>query len=798
MTQHINRAAIALLASTALAGTALIWPMAVSAQDSAAAHRDTAQDEPVGIADVVVTAQRREERLIDVPLSVSTLGGEALQRAGVADVSAIGGYIPNIQINQTVGGAFGPLISMRGLAPSADTSLGRDQPVGMYIDGVPIAKSTGAAFDTVDLERVEVLRGPQGTLYGKNTIGGAVNLVTRRPTGVFGGKLMMGVGSADLFEQRLSLDLPRFGEVGTGLGAFDIKVAYAGRTRDGFFDNTAPNARFSTFGEQNQQAGRVDVVWRPIENLSFAYGFDDTASRGSPAMLAISAPGLIGPGGSLAAYYPYIKDAIHTSRPKGIANDYANRSDFFVKGHALTAQYDLNDTPFFGDITLKSISAYRSMKSRSSTDFDGVGVDITHFSLNNNYEQFSQELQLIGSTDQLKYTFGLFAFKEKYSVDNPRWNLQFGGNKYDTNDRSADNTSLAAYGQMTWTPTAFDQRLSLTLGGRINKDEKSATSRSLSYSAYAANPNSAGSGVFKRNPDGSPVTRSGGPASGALPLPGNIGPSDLIPVTADGSWSEFTPEFNIAWKLADDWNVYGRLATGFKSGGNNDVAATNASFFTPYEPEKLTAYEIGTKGQWFERRLNLSAAVYYSDYKDFQAGVFVPALVTTTIINAGKAHMTGFELEGVARPVDNMRINFGYGYTDAKYDSFILPSGQDVTKTYVFPLIPKQNYTLGVEYRWVGLSVGNVIGNLNYSWRAEQQSSINNDPLTFRKAYGLLDGRLSLADINIGDGRTAELSLWGKNLTDEEYWVSGINLSLLTVRQWGDPRSFGLQASVKF
>lgn len=789
MIRHMMSAAAILLTSTAVG---CFLPAVAMAQEA------TQPDQASSVDDVVVTAQRREERLIDVPLSVSTLGGEALQRAGVADISGIGGYIPNIQINQTVGGAFGPLISMRGLAPSADTSLGRDQPVGMYIDGVPIAKSTGAAFDTVDLERIEVLRGPQGTLYGKNTIGGAVNLVTRRPTGVFGGKLMLGVGSADLFEQRLSLDLPRIGEIGQGLGAFDIKVAYAGRTRDGFFENTFPNARFSTFGEQNQQAGRVDVLWRPTENFTVAYGYDDTSSRGSPAMLAISAPGLIGPGGSLASLYPFIRDQIYTSRPDGIANDYANRSDFFVKGHALTAEYNASSLPFFGDVTIKSISAYRSMKSRSSTDFDGVGVDITHFSLDNNYEQLSQELQLIGATDLVKYTFGLFAFKEEYNVHNPRWNVQFGGNNFDTNERSADNTSLAAYGQMTWTPNAFDRRLSLTVGGRINKDEKSATSLSQAYSAYAANPAAQGSGVFQRDAAGNPITRSGGPALGALPGAGRIGPSDLIPLTADGEWSEFTPEFNVSWKLAEDWNVYGRIATGFKSGGNNDVAATNASFMTPYEPEKLTAYEIGTKGQWFDRRLNLSASVYYSDYRDFQVGVFVPALITTTIINAGKAHMSGVELEGTWRPIDNLRLNFGYGYTKAEYDEFVLPSGQDVTDSYVFPLIPEHNYTLGAEYRWLDVAGGDVVASLNYSWRAEQAGTITDDPLAYRKAYGLLDGRISLSNIDIGDGRTAEISLWGKNLTDEEYWVSGINLSLFTVRQWGDPRSLGLQASVKF
>jgi len=157
----------------------------------------TAADRQGAIEDIVVTAQRREERLIDVSNSVSALRGEALERGGVTTVSNIETLVPNIQINQLVGNTFGRLISIRGLAPSSDTSLGRDQPVGLYIDGVPIAKSTGAAFDTVDLERIEVLRGPQGALYGKNTIGGALNLVTRKPSGEFGGRLILGADCAD-------------------------------------------------------------------------------------------------------------------------------------------------------------------------------------------------------------------------------------------------------------------------------------------------------------------------------------------------------------------------------------------------------------------------------------------------------------------------------------------------------------------------------------------------------------------------------------------------------------------------
>ncbi|MDO9489395.1 MAG: TonB-dependent receptor, partial [Sphingomonadaceae bacterium] len=166
--------------SVLLAGSALIAVPALAQEAAPSAPATTAEVEDVQDGnEIVVTAQRREQKLQDVPLSVSALGTEALERAGIQTVGNIGNSIPNIQVNQTIGNTFGPLITIRGLAPSADTSLARDQPVGIYVDGVPVAKSTGAAFDLVDLERVEVLRGPQGTLYGKNTIGGAVNLVTK-------------------------------------------------------------------------------------------------------------------------------------------------------------------------------------------------------------------------------------------------------------------------------------------------------------------------------------------------------------------------------------------------------------------------------------------------------------------------------------------------------------------------------------------------------------------------------------------------------------------------------------------
>ena len=771
---------IILMNSAATAAVAMALAAPVAAQDTATAAID----------DIVVTAQRREERLIDVPISVSAVSGEALLRGGVTTVSNIETMVPNIQINQTVGNSFGPLISIRGLAPSADTSLGRDQPVGLYIDGVPIAKSTGAAFDTVDLERIEVLRGPQGTLYGKNTIGGAVNLVTRKPSGEFGGRLILGAGNYGLFTERLSVDLPTMGEEGKGLGTLKTKFAYSGRQFPGFYDNTGPSR---DFGRQHMNAGRIDVLWEPTDRISVSYGFDLSDSNGTGAMLAISAPGSIAPGSAL---YPLIGPYIHPDRPDSISADNNKRSDFRVWGHAITAQWDAGSTAV-GDLLVKSITAWRQLRTRSDSDFDGTPNDLVRFTLNNDYQQFSQELQLIGNASRLKYTVGFFYMRDKYDVYNPRWNFQFGGNRYDLSERGANNYSLAGYGQFTWTPPVLADRLDVTVGLRWTRDSKDVWERFISYANYRANPSGINSGVFLRNPDGSPITRSGGPALGALPG-ASPGPNDLIPLENSQNWSRFTPEVNLRYTIMDGWNVYGRFATGFKSGGFNDTAANNLAFNTAYDPEKLTSFELGTKGSFFDRRLSLSAAVYHSIYKDFQAGVFVPAFITTNIINAGKAEFTGFEIEGQVRPIANLSLNFGYGYLDARYKDFVLPDGTDVTDTYKIPLAPKHNFLVGGEYR---VPVGNdmeVIGNLNYSWRSSQWGTITPDELATRKAYGVLDGRLSLAGIRLGGKTDVELALWGKNLADAKYWVSGINLSVFTVRQWADPRSFGGEVTVRF
>ncbi|MEQ8309476.1 MAG: TonB-dependent receptor [Sphingopyxis sp.] len=766
--------------------TALWAVMAATASSASMAMAQDAPSDDAGYGaaapegDIVVTAQRREERLVDVPISVSAVSSAAIDRAQVRNVSDIATVVPNMQINETIGNSFGPLITIRGLSPSADTSLARDQPVGLYIDGVPIGKSTGAAFDTVDLERVEVLRGPQGTLYGKNTIGGAVNLITRKPSGEFGGQFLAGAGSWGQFNQRLSVDLPE-------VAGFSAKVGVITKLDGGYYRNAV---RKKNFGEEELWAARADLLWRPSDSFSALYSYDISDSKGTPNQLAATA---VTGSGATAFLNAMLRPYVVSGRTREIGAQSAIHSNYRTNGHALTIEWE----PGIGDLTLKSITARRTAITRSASDFDGSPLDLLRIILDNNYKQFTQEFQAIGTAGDFKYTLGAFYLDDEYDVYNPRWNFQFGGNAFDISERGGRSKSYAGYGQIAWTPQALDERLTASVGLRYTRESKRARELLLSNSAYRVNPAAPGSGVFVRDANGNPVTRSGQPAAGARPGAGGIGYTDLSPLENSGVWKRFNPELNILYKFQPDFSVYARVATGFKSGGINDTAATNAAFMTPYNPEKLTSFEMGMKYAGLGNALNLNAAVYHSIYKDFQAGVFVPSLVTTNIINAGEAKFTGFEVEGTLRPVDGFTINFGGGYVDARYTDFTLPDGTDVTDTYVLSRVPKWNYQIGALYRH-DIGVGRIEASLNYSWRSSQFSSITPDPLAKMPSYGLLDGRLALTEIGLGGGTRAEFALWGKNLTDKEYKVSAINLSILTLSQFGDPRSFGGELRIRF
>lgn len=728
------------------------------------------------LEEVIVTAQRREENLQETPISVTALNTESLNELRARDVEGISDYTPGLMVAPTVGGSVNASISIRG-AVNTNNNLSRDNAVGLYLDGVPIAKTSGAIFDAVDLERMEVLRGPQGTLYGKNTIGGAINLVTRKPSGELDGYLQLGAGNENLFEGRGALDLPAVGQVGEGLGEFRARVSGFIRERDGFYENSDDSE--PDFDNRDQWGARVDLALRPTERLKLEYGYDRFDARQRPTMLALTNSDTFA--FVIPPLYPVVAAATSEDRPDGIANDSAHKSDVDIEGHALTATYDLPGTAL-GDLTLKSITGYRDLHTLSLSDFDGTGLDMFRFRIENDFEQFTQELQLLGSAPRLEYVLGLFYYEDEWDTDNPRWIFQFGGDDFDVSQRGATDESVAVFGQATWTPPILDDRLDLTFGARWTEETKDVHSVWVDRDVYDANPADPSSGAFVRDAQGNPVFSPSG---------------DLMPLQEKDSWSEVTPMAVAAWHFSDAVNGYAKISTGFKSGGFNGVATTNRAFETPFDPETMTTYELGLKSRLWENRAQLNLSVFHNDYSDFQAGRFSQEAISTIIVNAGDASMQGVELELTARPTQNLDLTLNYAFLDSEYDNFQDGEGNDISDDRYFAYAPRNTVFASLKYTFDPFSFGELSARADYAWKDDFYVGILDDPTTNVDAYGLFNARLQLDRIPVGDGRL-RIAAWGNNLTDEEYWTTAINLSVFTVNQWADPRSYGVEVNYDF
>lgn len=240
--------------------------------------------------------------------------------------------------------------------------------------------------------------------------------------------------------------------------------------------------------------------------------------------------------------------------------------------------------------------------------------------------------------------------------------------------------------------------------------------------------------------------------------------------------------------LSDDINGYAKISTGFKSGGFDGTATTNAAFQTPFDPETLTAYEIGLKSRFADDRVQLNMAYFYNDYKDFQANQFVAAVIGTVVVNAGDAEMQGAEIELLARPTANLDLTLNYGWLDTEYTSFLV-GGVDVSDQREFAYSPENTVYQAVKYTFDPFSFGTLSLRADYSWKDDHFVSITDDPTTNIDAYGLINARAELAEIPVGNG-SLRFAAWGKNLDDEEYWNTALNLGVLTVNQWADPRSY--------
>ena len=756
-----------------LAGAAAVLMLGSPAHAQSAAP-PAAEDRNSGLEEIIVTARKREETAQVTPVSVTAVSGARLEKLQVTRMDELTEIAPNVSIVQA-GNSIGTVITtMRGIGIT-DPILTNDSPVALYVDDVYIGRTVGALLDLIDIDRVEILRGPQGTLFGRNTTGGALSLFSQAPAAEFGIRQKFGYASDNEFTTTTTVDT---GEIGSS--GILAKLEYNHHQSDGFVRNTL-TASDDGFGATRSDAVRLALHADLTDRLTVDYKFDYDTQRDRPLLSQTVAASA-----STLAYFgkspqlggsPFVVslDPLDTTT----TTDYGP-STLEVLGHNLTLRYDLSDT-----LKLKSITAYRSMKEVFSTVTGGNGpleglivnpltgaVSIQPVTLydavhdNQNQYQWSQELQLSGTVDRLNYVVGLYYFDENVGESDPQhFTLALppgfvGLNLTAATNYSGESQSLAAYSQASYTPPILDDKLELTAGLRFTKDEK-----------------------WMEQFDTSEVRN------------------------LHKNFYDLSESFSAKYQMDRDLMAYFRFAKAYKAGGFSPRDAGPG-----YGPEKATAYEGGIKTDLLDRHVRLNADIFYTDYTQMQINQLVatPTGSAVVVVNAGEATFTGGELELTVLPATGWEIDLVGGYTAPEYESYLTSRGNtnvDIANTGKFKYFSKLTSTVRAQYEFAPMPVGDLSIAASWSYTGPKYFTTDVDPsvspfagIIRAPAFNDVGARITLANIPTGFGAlTAQF--YGKNLLDERQNLAGIDfgptLGFATVT-YGRGRVLGIDLSARF
>jgi iron complex outermembrane recepter protein len=800
------------------------------------------------LEEVVVTAQKRSENIRDVPISISAYTATALQERAIGDVSQLASSAPNVSLD--AGTPFSGSTSVlsayiRGIGQN-DFAFNLDPGVGIYLDGVYLARTVGGNQDLLDVERVEILKGPQGTLFGRNTIGGAISVVTRDPGNEFKIQAAATTGSYERLQFGGTADIPFSDSLKSSVTismknrqGYMRRVAFNSLSPDGtaYAFNSPTDYKASAYDVGGSREGgddswnaRVKVKWDNGGKSRFTFASDftnvdqeqqaskllttvptgaftdfyNTCIANTPAQLAaIPAPisfvnlcstrgtpvpqpaawhpSTSGPGASLIlgslAGVNVDADRYNNRLPfdnRFVTNDidtsYANGNNLSKLknwGVAGTYEYDLNTS-----MVLKSITAYRELHWTSAMDLDGSPLNLLGVSFDMNQHQFSEELQLNGSmsNDTLKYVVGLYYFNEGGDLHDfvtfGEGFLQIDG----PNDLSTEN--YAGFAQVDWRPMDL---LGFTLGGRYTKEKKEfegfqADLNGLNYKLS----NFAGSSCSPSDPT---LAASYINCRVALNFPDpNYPLRYYVPGVQHKDFNNFAPKVGVQLHPTTDMMVYASYSEGYKTGGwttrlSNPIVPAVAPDFGP---EKADTYEVGLKWQLFQRRLNLAAAVFETDYNgiqlNFQEGI------SPTVRNAGDARIKGAEVELNAAITDAFSISAGFGYNDAYYtrlapQAVVAPTqyqlgtgvGADLPKT------PKSKFNISPRYEFGLGAAGSLVLLADYTRTSSMRNDTEGTFLLIRPASDTLNAAVTY---KAGSSKW-DLTLGGTNLTDDRYLTTG-------------------------
>ena len=751
--------------------------------DPALAQRELS----TSIEEIVVTAQKREENLSDVPMAVSALDSKALERTIARDLQDIQDMSPNIMIDPILGNGTISFMS-RGINMD-DVEQSFDPAVGVVIDGLHIGTATGSLMSLWDVEQVEMLRGPQGTLFGKNTIGGVLNITRSRPTGELGGKVAMTIGQWERRDVKGVLNLPRM--LNDTLSA---KLSFVRLDGGGYFDNIV---RGEQEGDEDYVGGGITLLWEPSDSLEvlLTHYIDrsDTPTR-PVTSLSVTQSGNADAasiaGGQPACLFdpascdhPYTESDWH----RDTRTSFAQPASLDIDTTILNIAWDLAD-----DHRLVSITGWREFDETAIQEFDGYEFDLFWTNRPQTNEQFSQELRLESQwSDSFKSIFGLYLWEREYEINQQTYftPLFFGlppGPAFEVAngfDQIQETESWSVFGQIDW---AITDAMTLSVGGRYLDEEKDTCG---------------GIGVGPQNariydPTIVPGTGLYGNCAGRRPADAVANSSNqwtdyvnggLVEQTGKLSVTNFSPRVALSYQFEDGALLYASYTEGFRSGGFNG-RSTNAYDHGPYDPEEVSSIEVGYKTVLLDQRMSLNVAAFFTTYDDKQEEVVFPALggagTVTIVENVEEAQINGLEVEMSFIATEGLTLNASFGYLDASFEDYQIPflSGSctvfdpctqvGVIDKSHFELrrAPETNFNIGALYE-VEMGAGNfLIGKINYRWRDDYHTTTNNAAEGFVKSFGMLD-----ASIHFEFGDSWRLSLYGKNLTDEDYLLHALD-----------------------
>ncbi|WP_114953314.1 TonB-dependent receptor [Sphingosinicella terrae] len=744
-----SRLSIGLKLGTAFA--ALIAAAPALAQDEetqvAAANVDGIE-ESAGDEEILVTARRRSESLQDVPISVTALDGETLEDQGATDLTAVMQRTPNTTL-QIARGSNSTLIGfIRGVGQQ-DPLWGFEPGVGLYLDDVYVARPQAAVLDIFDVERIEVLRGPQGTLYGRNTIGGAVKYVTRRLGNEFSGRVRASYGSYDQIDLVGSVTAPVTDTLSVG-------GAVAWLQRDGYGENLNTGTEHYN---KDVLAARASIEFAPTSDLFFRLAGDwirDTSN-------ARHAHRLIGNAG-IPAYDPPA-DEYDTRAGAGDPNEVETR------GISLLAEWNVDDR-----VTLKSITAYRDGETEGNIDFDGTPLPTLDIPAFYEDDQFSQEFQIVYEGDRLQGVAGVY-YLDGHAAGAFDTVLGNAGLTIFTAG-SVDTRSLAAFADFSYN---LSDRWRVSLGGRYTSDRREGT-------------------VFRQTLLGLRSPFFGNEA--AVPLTTN---TDYTNTRED---DQFTPRASLSFLPTPDVTLYASYSKGYKSGGfdmRGDASLT-PNTVNGYDPETVDAYEVGLKAYALDRALYFSVAGFYSDYQDQQVTVQVPVgtNVASFVNNAADSRIWGLEAEVRANITDAFSVSAMFGYTNADFKRVITfdPVTQqdvDVSDIWGFQNTPEFNFAVAPTYVHDLGGGGTLTFAPSISYRSSYQQFEVPNALLDEDGYTLVDAAIVWTSAD----QRFQVSAVGRNLADERYRIGGYNFpgalfGNSIVAFYGPPRTFTITGEVRF